>query len=80
MAHDAETLASFLPGRLVRRLVEAPEEAGQPHADRMVLAALLLADISGFMAITERLAERGPGRGRGSCGAARRRLSSRCWS
>jgi class 3 adenylate cyclase/tetratricopeptide (TPR) repeat protein len=60
VAHDAEALASFLPGRLVRRLVEAPEEAGLPHADRMV-AALLLADISGFMAITERLAERGPG-------------------
>ncbi|HET9289678.1 MAG TPA: adenylate/guanylate cyclase domain-containing protein, partial [Actinomycetes bacterium] len=60
MAHDAEALASFLPGRLVRRLVEAPEEAGLPHADRMV-AALLLADISGFTAITERLAERGPG-------------------
>ncbi|HEX5881229.1 MAG TPA: AAA family ATPase [Actinomycetota bacterium] len=60
VAHDAEALASFLPGRLVRRLVEAPEEAGLPHADRMV-AALLLADISGFTAITERLAERGPG-------------------
>ncbi|HET8788388.1 MAG TPA: hypothetical protein VFO47_06545, partial [Actinomycetes bacterium] len=60
MAQNAEALASFLPGRLVRRLVEAPEEAGLPHADRMV-AALLLADISGFTAITERLAERGPG-------------------
>jgi class 3 adenylate cyclase/tetratricopeptide (TPR) repeat protein len=60
VGHDAEALASFLPGRLVRRLVEAPEEAGLPHADRMV-AALLLADISGFTAITERLAERGPG-------------------
>jgi class 3 adenylate cyclase/tetratricopeptide (TPR) repeat protein len=60
VAHDAEALASFLPRRLVRRLADAPEEAGQPHADRMV-AALLLADISGFTAITERLAERGPG-------------------
>ena len=60
MATDAEALASFLPQRLVRRLAEAPEEAGRPHADRMT-GALLLADISGFTAITERLAERGPG-------------------
>ena len=56
MAADAGALASFLPGRLVRRLVEDQEGAGRPHADRMV-GALLLADISGFMAITERLAE-----------------------
>jgi class 3 adenylate cyclase/tetratricopeptide (TPR) repeat protein len=60
VAADAGALASFLPGRLVRRLVEEPEGAGLPHADRTV-GALLLADISGFMAITERLAERGPG-------------------
>ena len=60
MAADAEALASFLPQRLVRRLAEAPEGAGRPHADRMT-GALLLADISGFTAITERLAERGPG-------------------
>ena len=60
MAAEAEALASFLPQRLVRRLAEAPEGAGQPHADRMT-GALLLADISGFTAITERLAERGPG-------------------
>ncbi|HET9556643.1 MAG TPA: hypothetical protein VFS70_05845, partial [Actinomycetota bacterium] len=60
MAADADVLASFLPQRLVRRLAEQPEGAGQPHADRMT-GALLLADISGFTAITERLAERGPG-------------------
>jgi class 3 adenylate cyclase/tetratricopeptide (TPR) repeat protein len=60
VAADAEALASFLPQRLVRRLAEAPEGAGRPHADRMT-GALLLADISGFTAITERLAERGPG-------------------
>ena len=60
MAADAEALASFLPQRLVRRLAEEPEGAGLPHADRMV-GALLLADISGFTAITERLAQRGPG-------------------
>ena len=43
---------------LVRRLAREPEGAGRPHADRMV-GALLLADISGFMAITARLAQRG---------------------
>jgi class 3 adenylate cyclase/tetratricopeptide (TPR) repeat protein len=60
VAAEAEALASFLPERLVRRLVEEPGSAGRPYADRMV-GALLLADISGFTAITERLARRGPG-------------------
>jgi class 3 adenylate cyclase/tetratricopeptide (TPR) repeat protein len=60
VAADADTLASFLPDRLVRRLVERPGDAGQPHADRLV-GALALADISGFTATTERLARRGPG-------------------
>jgi len=55
VATDAGALASFLPDRLVRRLVEDPQGAGQAHADRTV-GALLLADISGFTAITERLA------------------------
>jgi class 3 adenylate cyclase/tetratricopeptide (TPR) repeat protein len=58
VATDAGALASFLPDRLVRRLVEDPQGAGQAQADRTV-GALLLADISGFTAITERLA-RGP--------------------
>jgi class 3 adenylate cyclase/tetratricopeptide (TPR) repeat protein len=60
VASDAEVLASFLPDRLVRRLLDAPEAAGRAHADRLV-GALLLADISGFTAITERLAASGPG-------------------
>jgi class 3 adenylate cyclase/tetratricopeptide (TPR) repeat protein len=60
VASDAGALASFLPDRLVRRLLEEPEAAGRPHADRLV-GALLLADISGFTAITERLAAGGPG-------------------
>ncbi|MET0228475.1 MAG: hypothetical protein ABW234_07180, partial [Actinomycetes bacterium] len=60
MASDAEALASFLPDRLVRRLLEEPQAAGRAHADRLV-GALLLADISGFTAITERLAAGGPG-------------------
>jgi class 3 adenylate cyclase/tetratricopeptide (TPR) repeat protein len=55
VASDAEALASFLPDRLVRRLLDEPEAAGRAHADRLV-GALLLADISGFTAITERLA------------------------
>ena len=60
MASDAEALASFLPDRLVRRLLGEPQAAGRAHADRLV-GALLLADISGFTAITERLAAGGPG-------------------
>ena len=60
MAAESAALASFLPDQLLRRLAEAPEGAGRPHADRMV-GALLLADISGFTAITERLARRGSG-------------------
>jgi len=59
VAADAGALASFLPERLVRRLVEEPASAGRPHADRMV-GALLLADISGFTAIAERMARQGP--------------------
>jgi class 3 adenylate cyclase/tetratricopeptide (TPR) repeat protein len=60
VASDVGALASFLPDRLVRRLLEEPEAAGQASADRLV-GALLLADISGFTAITERLAAGGPG-------------------
>jgi class 3 adenylate cyclase/tetratricopeptide (TPR) repeat protein len=60
VAADAGALASFLPDRLVRRLMEDPEGAGRAHADPMV-GALLLADISGFTAITERLARRPDG-------------------
>jgi class 3 adenylate cyclase/tetratricopeptide (TPR) repeat protein len=60
VASDAEALASFLPDRLVRRLLDEPEAAGRAHADRLV-GSLLLADISGFTAITEQLAASGPG-------------------
>jgi len=60
VAADSGALASFLPGRLVRRLAEEPETAGRPHADRLD-AALLLADISGFTATAERLASRRSG-------------------
>jgi class 3 adenylate cyclase/tetratricopeptide (TPR) repeat protein len=59
VAADTQTLASFLPNRLVRRLIEQPASAGAPYADTMV-AALMLADISGFTAITDRLARHGP--------------------
>ena len=55
----ADAIASCVPELLVRRLVADPGSAGSPHADR-VPGALLLADISGFTAITDRLARRGP--------------------
>jgi class 3 adenylate cyclase/tetratricopeptide (TPR) repeat protein len=60
VAADSVALASFLPGRLARRLAAEPETAGRPHADRLD-AALLLADISGFTATAERLTGRGLG-------------------
>ena len=77
MAAESAALASFLPDRLLRRLAGSPEAAGRPHADRMA-GALLLADISGFTAITERLA-RGPD-GPSGCGGCWTGRSSRCWS
>jgi class 3 adenylate cyclase len=48
-----------VPDLLVQRLVDYPETVGVPHADRL-LGALLLADISGFTALAERLAREGP--------------------
>jgi class 3 adenylate cyclase/tetratricopeptide (TPR) repeat protein len=54
-----DAIASCVPDLLVRRLLAEPGSAGSPHADR-VPGALLLADISGFTAIAERLAQRGP--------------------
>ncbi|HYY79409.1 MAG TPA: adenylate/guanylate cyclase domain-containing protein, partial [Actinomycetes bacterium] len=56
---DADAIASYVPDLLARRLLADAGSAGGPYADH-VSGALLLADISGFTAITERLAQRGP--------------------
>jgi class 3 adenylate cyclase len=55
----ADAIASCVPGLLVRRLADHPDSAAAPHTDR-VAGALLLADIVGFTAMTERLARQGP--------------------
>ena len=60
MAAAVDAIASCVPDLLLRRLVDHPESAATPHAD-VAVGALLLADIAGFTAITERLARQGPG-------------------
>jgi class 3 adenylate cyclase len=55
-----DAVASYVPDLLVQRLLVRPETMGAPWAERTA-GGLLLADISGFTAITERLAQQGPG-------------------
>ena len=56
---SAESLASYAPARLVRRAVETPETLQAP-AMEIFPAAALFADLSGFTALSERLAAQGP--------------------
>ncbi|MEA3208315.1 MAG: hypothetical protein QOE70_1372 [Chthoniobacter sp.] len=58
-APDLETLASFVPERLVRRFAKSPAPLAAPESERFE-AAVLFADISGFSPLAERLAQRGP--------------------
>ncbi|MGB0385679.1 MAG: adenylate/guanylate cyclase domain-containing protein [Ardenticatenaceae bacterium] len=55
-----ETLSSYVPALITRRLMADPTPLSGPTSERFQ-AAVLFADISGFTALTERLAERGPG-------------------
>jgi class 3 adenylate cyclase/tetratricopeptide (TPR) repeat protein len=54
-----ETLASYVPNLIVRRLVANPAPLTAPHGERFP-AAVLFADISGFTPLAERMAQRGP--------------------
>jgi class 3 adenylate cyclase len=54
-----DTIASYLPALIVRRLVANPTPIPLPTAEERP-AAVLFADISGFTALTERLAAEGP--------------------
>lgn len=54
-----ETLASYVPHLVRRYHASHPEPLTAPIAERFP-AAVLLADISGFTALTERLTQRGP--------------------
>ena len=54
-----ELFASFVPKMIQRRVIQDPTPIDSPTAQDFE-AAVLFADISGFMALTERLAEKGP--------------------
>ena len=56
---DAVELASYLPALVVQRFAECHKPLGAPESERFP-AAVLFADISGFTALTERLAGTGP--------------------
>lgn len=53
------TLASYVPTLIKRQLAQNPEPITAPTAEQFP-AAVLFADISGFTALTERLAQKGP--------------------
>src|SRR4051812_37951096 len=52
------TLASYLPNLVIERLVTDPNAVREPIADHRQ-GSVLIADVSGFTTITERLAHRG---------------------
>lgn len=54
-----ETLAAFVPSMVVRSLSNDPHILTQPTSEH-IASAVLVADISGFTALTERLTQRGP--------------------
>jgi class 3 adenylate cyclase len=53
------TLASYVPGLIIHRLATNPAPITAPLSERFP-AAVLFADISGFTALTEHLAQQGP--------------------
>lgn len=59
MSDLIETLASFVPTHITRRLAADSTPVTAPISERFT-AAVLFADISGFTALTERLAQQGP--------------------
>lgn len=54
-----ESLVRFLPAWTLRRLAASPEPMEEPSAE-VIRGTLLLADVKGFTALTERLAAQGP--------------------
>jgi len=54
-----DLLASFVPRLIQKRAVENPTPIETPFSDELY-AVVLFADISGFTALTEKLAQRGP--------------------
>ncbi|MCB0227367.1 MAG: hypothetical protein KDI02_26975, partial [Anaerolineae bacterium] len=54
-----KTMAGYVPWLITRRIAVDPTPIDQPRTERLS-AAVLFADISGFTALTERLAQQGP--------------------
>lgn len=59
MSELIETLASYVPPLVTRRLTANPSPITEPSAESFP-AAVLFADISGFTPLAEQLAQRGP--------------------
>lgn len=59
MATILETIASYVPALSLRRFKADPTPPTAPHEDRC-RAAVLFADVSGFTALAESLAQQGP--------------------
>lgn len=58
MPAQIETLTSYVPGLIADRLASKPEPPTEPMSESLP-AAVLLAEISGFTALAEHLAQRG---------------------
>jgi class 3 adenylate cyclase/predicted ATPase len=58
IGNSLDGIASYVPARVARQLAANDAEPGVPRADRFS-GAVLLADITGFTALTESLARRG---------------------
>jgi predicted ATPase/class 3 adenylate cyclase len=59
MSAFIKTLASYVPGLIIQRLAANPTPITAPISEHFP-AAVLFADISGFTALTEHLAQQGP--------------------
>ena len=59
MSAFIKTLASYVPGLIIHRLAANPTPITTPISEHFP-AAVLFADISGFTALTEHLAQQGP--------------------
>ena len=55
-----QTLAAYLPTVLLQKIIlHTKEKEPQPNLSENIQAALLFADVSGFTALTEKLAQKG---------------------